>query len=401
VDAYRTYEEGVYVERFSVAVNASERSLRRHNTLAYLNGSPRVAAYVAREGRRPRRDAGADAGGLRRFAASLDHGLGAAGRFAASFGYYAAIASAIHRRARAESVAPDVVVALDLYALAAAAGLRRAFGCSLVYDSHELWPYADLLSERWEPPIVARLEKHLLRGAHAVVTVSPPLARILEDMYRIDEVRTVPNAAPLESDVEPSSERPPSEPVKFLLQGGVAPGRGVDVLLDGWRGVDPSRAKLYLRCPANAYLAGLRVRFSDLWETGRVEQLEPVLPARLVQAASFADVGVIPYVGPNPNHLYCCPNKLSQYMQAGLAVLSNDLPYVSTVIRSYRCGTTYSSAEPRTVAEAVATLTTDLEQLRRMKERSRAAALREFNWDCVSGPYRDALESALTAAKAA
>ena len=268
-----------------------------------------------------------------------------------------------------------------------------------MYDSHELWPHADLLSEAWEPPLIARLEKRLLRNAHAVITVSTPLARILEEMYGLPEVLTVPNAAPIEPGVRPSSERDPSRPVRFLLQGGVAPGRGFDALLEGWHAVDPARATLSIRCPVHAYLSDLRARFADLWESGRVNELDAVAPHELVQAASFADVGVIPYVGPNPNHLYCCPNKLSQYMQAGLAVLTNDLPYVRGIVERFECGTTYTAERPETVADAVDFLTRDPDALRRMKERARAGALSDFNWAAVSGPYRDALVGALAAAE--
>jgi glycosyltransferase involved in cell wall biosynthesis len=398
-DEYRTYEEDVYTERFSIALNASRRALERHAALGTLHNSRSVTRYLDREGRRP--ELPADRPGAARLRlARLDHQVGSFNRFAASLGYYGAIASAIERRARAEPIPPSAIVALDLYALVAASALRRRFDCSLVYDSHELWPYADLLSEAWEPLLIARLEKRLLRNAHAVITVSTPLARTLERMYGLREVLTVPNATPIQPGIRPSSERAPASPVKFLLQGAIAPGRGFDRLLEGWRGVDPARATLYIRCPQHPYLRHLRAGFSDLWETGRVEELDAVSPDDLVEAATFADVGVIPYVGPNPNHVFCCPNKLSQYMQAGLAVLTNDLPYVRSVVERFQCGAVYTAEQPATVAEAVDALTRDPEALRRMKQRARAGALEHFNWSVVSAPYREALAGAVAATEA-
>ena len=401
---YRTYDDGIYVERFSVAVNASAAALRRYGRLGFLNLSPAVKGYVAREGRPPQSTdepgAAARVGAFLR--SQLEHQKGAAARFVADWaGYYAAIAGAIYRRARSVPVAPDVIVALDLYALPAAEALRRRLGCRLVYDSHELWPYADLLAQPWESHVVGRLEGALLRYADGVITVSPQIARELERMYGLPAVEVVPNAAPVEAGVAPSSARAPSTPVRFLLQGGVAPGRGVDLLLEAWRGVEPSRAVLYLRCPETAYLAALRERFDDLVLSGSVEFLSPVDPSQLVGAATFADVGVIPYVGPNPNHLYCCPNKLSQYMQAGLAILTNDLPFVRSVVERYDVGTTYAAERPASLRQAVGALTGNLERLGAMKTRARDAAVSTYNWASVSGPYASVVERALARRRAA
>src|SRR5690349_15257987 len=94
---YRTYDDGIYVERFSVALNASPAALRRYGRLGFLNLSPAVKGYVAREGRPPR--PADEPGGAARVGAFLrshaEHQKGAAARFVADWaGYYAAIAGA-------------------------------------------------------------------------------------------------------------------------------------------------------------------------------------------------------------------------------------------------------------------------------------------------------------------
>ncbi len=115
----------------------------------------------------------------------------------------------------------------------------------------------------------------------------------------------------------------------------------------------------------------------------------------LVEAARFADVGVVPYAGRNPNHLYCCPNKLSEYMQAGLAVFSNRLEFVESVIEQYDCGATYDSATPSAVAAAVRSLASDREVLLRKRVNAYEAAQESFNWEIQSRPYKEAIVSLL------
>src|SRR3546814_5848658 len=63
-----------------------------------------------------------------------------------------------------------------------------------------------------------------------------------------------------------------------------------------------------------------------------VFRLPSISESQLVSAARAADVGVIPYNPVFPNHVMACPNKLDQYMQAGIAILSNNIPYVRHII---------------------------------------------------------------------
>jgi glycosyltransferase involved in cell wall biosynthesis len=280
--------------------------------------------------------------------------------------------------------------------LAAAVRARRDKKTQIVYDSHELWPYADLISSPWEQRLVAAAERHLVRRVTSVITISPMLADLLADMYGLDDIKVVPNAAPIEEIIEQPPDSPPT-PLKFLLQGNAAAARGFEQLLEGWEAVDPDLAVLYLRCPRSKYFSELQARFSHLLRSGRVVALDAVSPESLISAASFADIGVIPYVGPSPNHLFCCPNKLSQYMQAGLAIFSNDLAYVRQIVDKYDIGMTYQAERPTSVAEAVHLLGANPARVGQMRQAARQASLTSFNWREVARPYSDAVRDALAA----
>jgi glycosyltransferase involved in cell wall biosynthesis len=318
-------------------------------------------------------------------------GAGAPVRFAAAWAFYTKIVSALYRRARAESVRPAAIVCHDLFGLMAGVRAKRHLGSPLLYDSHEYWPQADLLGEAWEERVTTSIERRLIRRADRVVSVSPPLARHLERLYGIDDVLAVPNAEPRAR--RPAEPAAPRRPVRFLLQGQVARGRGIERLLASWAELDEPEAVLYLRCPPNDFSAELVERFGRPIDAGRIVVAPPVGEHELVAAAAEADVGVIPYVGPNLNHVYACPNKLSQYMQAGLAILASDeMLYVSELVERFECGRAYSPREPRSLHEQVRTLVREPERLVALKRNAVTAAEREYNWETVSRPYHDALE---------
>jgi hypothetical protein len=54
----------------------------------------------------------------------------------------------------------------------------------------------------------------------------------------------------------------------------------------------------------------------------RVLFLEAIDESELVTAAAEFDVGLVPYTPTGLNYSNCCPNKLSQYMAAGLPILA-------------------------------------------------------------------------------
>lgn len=320
------------------------------------------------------------------------HGLIAAARhlsrFLRGWAFHLRLVSALARRVRAVSVVPQVMICHDWPALAAAVSVKKRLRCRIIYDAHEFWPEADLLARSWERRVLWMVERWLVRKADAVVTVSPQLARHLESQYGLSHVISAPNAEPRRTE-RPRRAPRGAGPVRFLFQGRVTERRGVEQLLHTWRTIADGRGVLYVRCPENEYFSQLRAHYCDLIERGRVVVLGPVPEEDLVSSAEFADVGIVPYSARSLNHRYCCPNKLSQYMQAGLAVLSNDLVFVSDVIQRYRCGRVYDAARPDSFRQAIAYCLDHPEELEGMKARALHAAQTEFNWEVQSAPYAE------------
>jgi glycosyltransferase involved in cell wall biosynthesis len=285
---------------------------------------------------------------------------------------------------------PDIVHCNDLDTLLVGVLAKRRYGCRLVYDAHEFYPVSDPHGRWLDIGIFGLIERVLIRQADAVVTVNPPLADAMRQAYGLDCVYSVPNA-------EPWVDRHPARPapgeidrlacgrVRFLFQGRFTPGRGIDELIDGWTGVDAGRAALFLRGPDNIWRREAVKRASRLGLLGRsVYFLDAVEENELVAAAAEADVGVIPYKPTILNDRLCCPNKLSQYLHAGLMVLANELPYVRSVLREARAGAFYSSAEPQTLAEAVRRLVENPDLLAEARRNARRFARERFNWQLQS-----------------
>ena len=282
----------------------------------------------------------------------------------------------------------DVVYCHDLWTLQAGVMLKWRWGAKLIYDSHEYYPYQYPF---WcFSTAIRRYEATLTRAVDAYITVSPQLAEELARVYRVGRVHVIPNVEPCPPSRAWKGESPMSglarERVKILYQGTFAEGRGLEEVISEWCRVDGTRAALFLRGPKNPVRDGVEELAAAVGVLGEsVYVLPPVLEKDLIGAAQDADVGLIPYKTDWLSYRFACPNKLSQYLHAGLAILSNRLPYVEQVVREGGLGLCYDLRAPGSLARAVHALTEDREAIDVFKKNARSYAEQHFNWERFEG----------------
>ena len=281
---------------------------------------------------------------------------------------------------------PEVVHCNDLDTLLVGILAKRCYGTRVVFDAHEFFPVSDSLCRRLDIAFFTAIEKRLIRQADEVVTVSPPLAEAMRKAYALPRVHSVPNAEPWVERKAGTATISPLDAVaagrvKFLFQGRFAAERGIREMIEGFALVDHEKAALFLRGPENAWRRDAVALAATLGLLERsVYFLDPVREDELVAAAAEADVGIIPYKPAALNERLACPNKLSQYLHAGLLVMTNDLPYVRSLLNEADAGLWYASSDLATFAAAVRRIVDDPDFLRRGKENARRFAQTQFNW---------------------
>jgi glycosyltransferase involved in cell wall biosynthesis len=290
----------------------------------------------------------------------------------------------------------DVVHVNDLETLPAGVLMKWSSKAKLIFDSHEYWPHSDVENSLLEVAFWKWLERALVQQVDRAVTVSQPLAAELSSSYN-KPFCVVPNCEPVTLAYSKISPRKPDPDgyVRFLYHGNFAPERGLEELIAGWSRLKCERAQLYLRGPQNQYRDRCITLARELGVEGRTVGFPPaVLECELVTTASDFDVGVIPYKSRALAYRFCCPNKLSQYMQAGLAILTNELIFVNEVIVKYGCGLSYDADRLETLVTAVEALLSDPQLLFSSKQNAKKAALEDFNWQAKSSPLYEAYRRA-------
>ncbi len=275
----------------------------------------------------------------------------------------------------------DVFHAHDLNTLPIGRQAALRHGAKLVYDSHELYPEIStfsLLERSWW----TRLEKRHISASDRVITVCDSIAGELESRYGIARPEVLLNCPPTRRDGDAENllrEKlglDASVPVA-LYQGGYTTGRGLDNLIRAAAFFD--RAVLVMMGWGKTE-AALRKLADELGLSEKVLFVPPVEQDVLLDWTASADVGMIPYLHRGLNNYYCCPNKLFEYIHAGIAVAGSDFPEIRKILSTYNVGLTFDPEKPRSIAEAVNGIVADAERLAGMKRHTRQAR-EDLNWE--------------------
>jgi glycosyltransferase involved in cell wall biosynthesis len=116
-----------------------------------------------------------------------------------------------------------------------------------------------------------------------------------------------------------------------------------------------------------------------------------VAPEQVVYYCMSASLGVVIYQNTGLNNYYTAPNKLYEYMQAGLPVASSDFPALKEVVEGYDLGCTFDPEEPESIAEAINLVLAYGQRYDTMRRNALEAA-KIFNWENESRKLLDIYE---------
>lgn len=294
-------------------------------------------------------------------------------------------------------VAPDVVHVHDVHLLAA---VNAAFEGAdrppaVVYDAHEYVASLAVSGARTQRVVEgwAALEREFVGRADRVITVSPAIAERLRADAGLAALPTVVYNAPL-------LWRTPQASRDLRLEAGVAPAETLLVYsgaLSAARGVDTAvRALSHL--PSSVVLAVVAVpyphpfapRLVDLARGLHVERrlrFVPPVPSHEVPAyLSTADIAISPIVGDSVSYDLALPNKLFEFVHAGLPIVTSDLAAMGAFVSENALGEVFRQGDPQSCADAVRRVLAE-------PPAPPSAALREkFSWqgqeDALVGVYR-------------
>jgi glycosyltransferase involved in cell wall biosynthesis len=274
----------------------------------------------------------------------------------------------------------DILVANDLDTLLANYLASKIKGSGLVHDSHEYYTGVPELKGRFFVKKTWKaIEKFVFPKLKFAYTVNDSIAKLYKDEYNLDikVVRNFPVLAERNSTAKTKKRLDLPEEKKIILyQGSVNVDRGLleaieamqyvnDAVLiiigngDILEEVKEKAIKLHL---GEKVLFKKKVPFEELWNY-----------------TLHADIGISLDKDTNINYKYSLPNKIFDFVHAGVPVLASDLVEIRKIYSKHDIGELIANHEPKHIAEKINSMLSNLEKMKQWKDNCFIAA-RELCW---------------------
>lgn len=254
-------------------------------------------------------------------------------------------------------------------------------GIKVVYDVHEDLP-RQILGKYWlalwlrRPVSWAAEVMELVAGRafDGIVAATPTIAR----RFPAKKTITVQNFPILSELVAPDPTPYAQRPLHFAYVGGLGKIRGSREMVEAIDQVSDTSARLQL--------AGKFANAADEQEAHSLEGWERVdfhgWADRLALARLLGNVraGLVLF-HPSRAHLDAQPNKMFEYMAAGLPLIASDFPLWREIVDGAGCGLLVDPLNPNAIAEAMQWILDHPEDAKAMGLRGRKAVEKTYNWE--------------------
>jgi len=276
-------------------------------------------------------------------------------------------------------------------------GLRlKRMGKRVVFDSHEDVPKQLLGKPYLNKPALWVLSKVFgiyeswaCRQFHGVIAATPFIRdKFLEINPRTLDVNNFPLLGELDAQV-PWADKA----AEVCYAGGISRIRGIAEVVQAMGQVQSGvRLNLCGRFSESSVERACKAMLG--WQQITDHGLVDRYVVREVLGRSVA--GLVSF-HPLPNHIDAQPNKMFEYMSAGIPVIASDFPLWREIVLGNRCGLCVDPMNPAAIAKAIDYLVQNPDEARQMGENGRRAVLERYNWSVEEAKllafYKNILQS--------
>jgi glycosyltransferase involved in cell wall biosynthesis len=249
--------------------------------------------------------------------------------------------------------------------------LRRK---KLVFDAHELFPEVPEVTDRkLVKAIWTSIENIIFPHLKNCYTVCQSIADYYNKRYGIN-MQVIHNFS--------YTEREKPKPILdfngkkiILYQGAVNVGRGLEWVIDAMPLMENTilvivgKGDIYSRIK-------LKVREMNL--NNKVIFVGKIQPTELPAYTCSANIGLCLLEPKGLSYYYSLPNRIFDFMAAGVPILATDFPEIANVVKTHRTGEVISHYEPAYLAETIQNMLGEWDE----KEKERLKNLSEnFCWE--------------------
>lgn len=254
----------------------------------------------------------------------------------------------------------------------------------VIYDVHEDVP-RQIMSKDWIPKpyrkivswIFERIENWASKRFDGIVVATPFITRRFKRLQ--ENVINVNNYPLLDELFSEELERHHPTYDKYVCYiGGISKVRGIVEMVQA---VAKTDAKLLLG--GNFSNSQLRHQLTNMSEWKNVVELGFLNREQVKDTLRKAVAGLVVF-HPEPNHINAQPNKMFEYMSAGIPVIASNFPLWKEIVEGNECGICVNPLDPDEIAQAIQYILDNPKVAKKMGENGRKAVEEKYNWETES-----------------
>lgn len=272
----------------------------------------------------------------------------------------------------------DILVANDLDTLPAVYFASKIKKIPFVYDSHEYFTEVpELTNRRCVRWIWLTIERLMIRESAKSYTVCDSIAEIYNKKYKLEMavVRNLPQT-PTSTFLNLPIHLPVGKKI-IIYQGAVNLGRGIEQVIHAMEFVDNA---IFLIVGMGDIYDELRILTQEKGLNNKVTFLGQIPFEDLPHYTSHAQLGVSLEQNMGLSYYYSLPNKLFDYIAAGVPILASPFPEVKKIVEEYGVGLLTENYEPKHLADMINFMLNDTDSRDYWKKNLQNAS-KQLNWE--------------------
>lgn len=281
---------------------------------------------------------------------------------------------------KAASLTYDVVVGNDLNAAVSAMELSKSTGKPFVYDAHEYYSGQSNRLNEHEKKTIQQVESEVVKAAAGLMTVSYSIKDKLNELYGQHNWSVILNIPEIKTTAHQPADNGSIVKVVYHTANLSLTGRNVQLLIDAIAIADK---KFHLTLIGNCKGDGREVlkKYLEAHIANRYELKDAMPLDALLQHAATCDIGAVLNHPSNENNNLTIPNKIFEYMAAGLAIVSFPVEGTRFLFEEKEIGTLTPTVDEEGLKAALEQTGKNTETMMRLKANSYQLAHEKYNWE--------------------
>lgn len=281
-------------------------------------------------------------------------------------------------------IRPHIIHGHDPNGLFIAWLAKKLWKSRLIYDSHEYWPGAVHQTGRYKSifKFGVEIEKYCIKKADKVITVNTSIAELIGKIYTLEDVvviRNIPEkATAIQIDMN-NIKFPPCE-FNIIYTGNVEEGRGIKHIISAMAAIR-DEIGLVIVGRDSLYKKKMKSFSRSLKLQDRIYFLPAVSPNEIVSLCRVAQAGIASIRNVCESYYLSLPNKIFEYIHAGIPVLVNNLPEMAALVKNQKIGLCFDINTVSSIVDTIHQMYEDTEHYNQFCKNA-VTASQTLNWEC-------------------